>query len=81
MTFSLTIVAIDREIFAGQAQALTVPSLAGELQILAEHAPLISLLKEGNLIVQREVGNEQTIPIAGGVLEVKEKEVVALVKF
>lgn len=81
MTFPLTIVAIDREIFSGQAKALTVPSLAGELQILAEHAPLISLLKEGNLIVQREVGNEQTIPIAGGVLEVKEKEVVALVKF
>lgn len=80
MTFPLTIVAIDREIFSGQAKALTVPSQTGELQILAEHAPLISLLKEGNLVVQKD-GGEQTIPIAGGVLEVKEKEVVALIKF
>ncbi|OHA68094.1 MAG: hypothetical protein A3A27_00650 [Candidatus Wildermuthbacteria bacterium RIFCSPLOWO2_01_FULL_47_18] len=81
MTFQLSILAIDREIYKGQAQALTVPSQAGELQILADHAPLISLLKEGNLIVQKEGASHQTIPIAGGVLEVKEKEVVALVKF
>ena len=81
MTFLLSVLAIDREIFKGQAQALTVPSLAGELQVLADHTPLISLLKEGNLIVKKENSQQETFPIAGGGLEVKEKEVVALVNF
>ncbi|OHA63373.1 MAG: hypothetical protein A2842_01435 [Candidatus Wildermuthbacteria bacterium RIFCSPHIGHO2_01_FULL_48_25] len=86
MTFQLSILAIDREIYKGQAQALTVPSQTGELQVLADHVPLITLLKEGNLVLKKENAEEQTIPIAGGVLEVKTNpptggEVVALVSF
>ncbi|MDP2637052.1 MAG: hypothetical protein Q8P03_00345 [bacterium] len=81
MTFPLFIHSIDREIFSGNALALTVPGSQGELQVLADHVPLITLLKEGNLVLKTENAKEQTIPIAGGVLEVKEKEVVALVSF
>lgn len=81
MTFQLAIYSIDREIFTGQALALSLPGKTGELQVLADHVPLITLLKEGNLMLKKEDGHTQTIPIAGGVLEVKGKEVVALVDF
>lgn len=81
MIFLLSVFAIDREVYAGQAAALTVPGKEGELQILANHTPLITLLKEGNVVVVQENGERKTVPIAGGVLEVKEKEVVALVNF
>jgi F-type H+-transporting ATPase subunit epsilon len=81
MTFPLLIFAIDREIFAGNAQSLTVPGADGELQILAGHTPLIVQLKEGDVRIEGENGITTKLPIAGGVVEVKPHEVVALVNF
>jgi len=81
MTFPLLVFAIDREIFAGNAKSLTVPGEDGELQILAGHTPLISQLREGDVIIRGEDGKETKLPIAGGVVEVKDKEVVVLVNF
>ena len=81
MTFSLLVFAVDREIFVGQAQSVTVPSKEGELQILAEHTPLIAQLKEGDLLITTEDGIVKKLPISGGVLEVKETEVVILANF
>jgi len=65
----------------GKAESVSVPGADGELQILAGHEPLIVKLKEGDVIIQSERGMEKKLPISGGVLEVKEKEVVVLVNF
>jgi F-type H+-transporting ATPase subunit epsilon len=81
MTFPLLVFAVDREIFVGQVESVTVPSQDGELQILAEHTPLISQLKEGDLVITTEDGMVKKLPISGGVLEVKETEVVILANF
>ena len=81
MTFPLKVFAIDREVFVGEANSLTVPSATGELQILPEHTPLISLLREGELIIESADGTTFKYPISGGTLEVTDKEVVALVNF
>ena len=81
MNFPLRVFAIDREIFVGDANSLTVPSVNGQLQILAEHTPLISLLREGEVVIESADGSTQKLPIAGGTLEVTDKEVVALVNF
>ena len=81
MPFPLLVFAIDREIFVGKAESVCVPGADGELQILAEHAPLIAQLKEGDVLIKTEDGTEQKLPITSGVLEVKENEVVVLVNF
>ena len=81
MTFPLSVYSIDREIFAGQASAVTVPGAEGQLQILANHTPLVSLLKEGDIAIEGENSKKETLPIRGGVLEVNSKEVVVLVNF
>ena len=81
MTFPLRVFAIDREIFVGDAKSLTVPGEKGQFQILAEHTPLISTLRAGDVIIEAEDGSHQTIPIAGGTVEVTDIEVVALVNF
>lgn len=65
----------------GKAESVCVPGADGELQILAEHAPLIAQLKEGDVLIKTEDGTEQKLPITSGVLEVKENEVVVLVNF
>ena len=81
MNFPLRVFAIDREIFVGDAQSLTVPSVTGQLQILADHTPLVSILKEGEIIIEAVDGSIQKLPILGGTVEVTDKEVVALVNF
>ena len=81
MTFPLLVFAIDREIFAGNAQSLFVPGADGELQILADHTPLIVQLREGDMRIEGEDGVTKKLPIAGGVVEVKPHEVVVLVNF
>ena len=81
MTFPLRVVAIDREIFVGDAQSLTVPSATGQLQILADHTPLVSILKEGEIIIEAADGSTQKLPIASGTVEVTDTEVVAVVNF
>lgn len=80
-TFPLLVFAIDREIFVGQAESLRVPGAEGDLEILAAHTPLISQLREGDVLIRAEDGKTTKLPIAGGVVEVKEKEVVVLVNF
>lgn len=81
MVFPLLVYAIDREIFAGNAQSLIVPGAEGQLQILADHTPLIVQLREGDVRIEGENGITTKLPIAGGVVEVKPHEVVVLVNF
>lgn len=81
MTFPLSIYSLDRTIFEGRASALTVPGADGELQILAGHTPLIVQLRGGDVRIEGESGVTTKLPIAGGVAEVKQKEVVVLVNF
>ncbi|MBI1984500.1 MAG: hypothetical protein HYS60_00095 [Candidatus Wildermuthbacteria bacterium] len=81
MTFPLSIYSLDREIFLGQANSVTLPGSEGQLQVLAHHAPFISLLREGDMVLEDENGFRKNIPIAGGVVEVKQTQVVVLVDF
>ena len=81
MTFSLLVFAIDREVFVGNAESVSVPGADGDLQVLAYHVPLIAQLRAGDVIIRNEEGTEKKLPISGGVLEVKENKVVVLVNF
>ena len=80
MTFSLSIFALNREVFVGHAKSVSVPAISGRIQILSNHIPLVTPLLAGDIIIEGEERSE-TLPIIGGVLEVSEKEVVILVNF
>ena len=81
MNFPLRVFAIDREIFVGDAKSIIVPTTTGQIQILAEHTPLVSILKEGEVIIEDPNGTIQKLPIASGTVEVTDAEVVCLVNF
>ena len=80
-TFPLSVLAIDREIFIGNAASLQLPTPTGQIQILAGHAPLITLLEEGHVLIEKEDKRQEKLPVAGGVLHVKEDMVTLLVNF
>ncbi len=75
----LTISKIDKVLWAGDAESVTVPSTGGELTILAHHMPLITTLKAGTIIVKKKDEKPEKFEISSGFLEVGKTETVILV--
>jgi len=67
----------DKHIFSGEASSVTVPGTLGSFEILNNHAPIISTLDDGKLVV-RTSGSSEIFRIRGGVVEVNENKVIVL---
>jgi F-type H+-transporting ATPase subunit epsilon len=76
-TIHVDIVSAEGEIFAGEAEVVFVPATEGELGITPRHAPLLSLIKAGEVRVKTADG-EQSIFVGGGALEVQPNRVTIL---
>ena len=73
------IYSIDKIIYEGEADVLTLPSETGELSILPNHAPIVTTLKSGKISIQSKSGN-QNIPIKSGFAEINQEQTILLVK-
>ena len=76
--FLLTIAAVDKQLFRGEVDSVNVPGSEGQMTLLSNHSPLITLLKEGKVVVRME-DDKKEFPIMGGLLEVSKNEAVILV--
>lgn len=65
---NLKIVAKDGIKFKGNAEIITVPSISGEITILANHIPILSGLKIGVIKITDENQKVSTIQIESGFL-------------
>jgi len=61
----------NKLIYKGEAESLIIPGAHGGMGILENHAPLISLLSKGKLIIKLSDKEEKEFEIEGGVVEVK----------
>jgi F-type H+-transporting ATPase subunit epsilon len=77
-TIHVDIVSAEGEIFSGAASMVFAPGSQGELGIAPRHAPLLTLLKPGEVRVQTADGAEQHFFIGGGALEVQPNKVTVL---
>ncbi len=78
MTFHVDVVSAEEEIFSGTAEMLFAPGAMGELGIMARHTPLLTPLKPGELRIRLEGGEEQSIYVSGGMLEIQPHVVTVL---
>jgi len=53
-TFDLSVVTPEGAVFDGEAQMVVVPGAAGEIGVLARHAPLVAMLKAGETRIKAE---------------------------
>ena len=74
----LEILTPEKKIFEGNVTTVTFPGADGSFQVLDNHAPLISLLKEGVVEYRSSKESNQTLRITGGVVEVLKNKVVLL---
>ncbi len=77
MPMQLQIITAEREVFSGEVDALVAPGVAGQLGILPNHAPLMTVLEPGELLV-RSGGDDSYLALSGGYLEVLGNQVIVL---
>jgi F-type H+-transporting ATPase subunit epsilon len=77
MPLDLEIVTPERLAYSDTVDAVTLPGSEGELGVLPHHAPLISTLGIGELVI-RKGGVEETFAIVGGFLQVRPDKVVVM---
>jgi F-type H+-transporting ATPase subunit epsilon len=77
-TINIDIVSAEGEIFSGAAAMVFVPATQGELGIAPRHAPLLTMLKPGEVRVELADGSEQSFYVDGGALEIQPKRVTVL---
>ena len=73
-TFTLKVLNPKHIVFQGEAESVFLPGDAGEFELLAYHAPILSLLKEGEIVVDWKT----RIPIKKGMVRYLEGECVIL---
>jgi F-type H+-transporting ATPase subunit epsilon len=64
--FDIALVTPEGEAFRGEAEMLVVPGAAGEIGVLARHAPLVATLKAGSTRIYRDRAAEDVLEFATG---------------
>lgn len=77
MKFRLEIVTPERIVYADDVDVLTVPTVTGEISILAKHTPLVSIISPGEIKIKKN--NEiEYMAISGGFVQVFFNKVIIL---
>jgi len=87
----LEIVSPEATLFSGEVDSISVPGVNGEFEMLKDHAPIVSLLKEGHVKIVGEIKLEEAVEakftkadkgtwlaINSGTIEMKDNKVIVL---
>jgi F-type H+-transporting ATPase subunit epsilon len=77
--FEVSLVTPEGAAYEGLAEMIVVPGAAGEIGILARHAPLVAMLKAGSTRVHVAEGNVVEFATGAGFFKVEQDRALALV--
>lgn len=80
MTIQVEIVTPRRELFSGAVQMITLPGVEGQMGVMGQHAPLLTTLDIGEIILHRPGEENDYIAVTGGVVEVRPDKVIILAR-
>ena len=72
------VITAERAVFSGNVDMVVAPGVEGQLGILPDHAPLITALTYGELVLHRQGQEDEYIAIGGGFMEVSADRVIIL---
>lgn len=78
ITTQLDIVSAEKEIFSGLVEMVVASAELGEIGITPGHAPLLTLLRPGEIRVTLQGGAKEIYYVSGGMLEVQPHQVTVL---
>ncbi len=74
---TIEIISPEKLIFKGESGQVNLPGISGSFSIMDHHAPIISVLGKGNIVLD---SGKSTFPINKGMVEVLFNKVVLLVE-
>ena len=74
----LEILTPDKKIYEGEVSSISVPGAKGAFTVLHNHAPIISTLSKGQIMVVPERSKTEIFNIEGGIIEVKKNNIIVL---
>lgn len=81
LTIKFEIVTPEQVVLKEAVVRATIPTTSGEVTILPNHIPLVSVLQPGVIEVQKEDGDIEVIVVSGGFLEVVSGKIVILADY
>jgi F-type H+-transporting ATPase subunit epsilon len=78
MTMHVNIVSAEKELFSGTAEIVVAPASQGEVGIHPRHTQMLTTLKPGEVRITKQGGEEESIYVSGGILEVQPHMVTIL---
>ncbi|TES83063.1 MAG: F0F1 ATP synthase subunit epsilon [Dehalococcoidia bacterium] len=76
-TTRLDVVTAEREVFSDDVDEVVAPGVEGQLGILPHHAPLMTTLLPGELLIKKG-GEEFYLAISGGFIEARPDRIIVL---
>ena len=73
----LEIITAERQVYSDEVDAVVAPGIEGQLGILPHHAPLMTVLQPGELLIRKD-GEEAFLAVTGGFVEVLGNKVTVL---
>ncbi len=77
---NVTVLTPGREVYAGSIKSIKVPGINGQFEVLKNHAPIVSALRNGEIRILDEKGTKKVFSIEKGFIEVLNNEVSVLVQ-
>ena len=77
MTVKLDVVTAERVVFSEDVDVVVAPGIEGQLGILPHHAPLMTMIQSGELLIKQS-GSEFCLSISAGFLEVRPDHIIVL---
>ncbi len=68
-TMRLEIITAERQVYADDVEMVVAPGIEGQLGILAHHAPLMTALQPGEILIRKD-GEDSYLAVTGGFMEV-----------
>ena len=78
MPMMLEIITAERQVYSDEVDMVIAPGIDGQLGILPRHAPLMTILKSGELTVRKEGEEDLYVAVSGGFMEVLGNRVTIL---
>jgi F-type H+-transporting ATPase subunit epsilon len=77
-TFTFELVSPERVLFSGEVDAVVLPATEGDMTVLAGHAPTMTTLKTGFLVITSNPGNGKRVLVRGGFADVNQNGLTVL---
>ena len=75
----LEIITPESKLFEGEVTSVKFPGTDGEFGVLNNHAPIISTLTKGSIVVIDNNNESKNFDINGGVIEMQNNKIIVLV--